>query len=590
MALQRLLLALILMLACTSMTAAGDDPALRQQAKESSEAGNLAMKSADSDPSKLIEAAICFAKALKTYEKLGDTEAITEMNANIFWCKKKMNVDALMAYNKRKAGEHPAGAAAPASAEEKAAIDTIEKVVNRKVEVNEAVAYFARADKFAKENPTKYLPIAIRWYEICERFSDSAEGKKAQSLLLEAQGKLTEELARKSAELDEKQKILQGQHDSMFTSKPVVGSNRSAVPSADTQRKLAADLKTSTYKADYAKTRPEDKSAFASKLFEQALKTKDDANFRYVMLTESLRLAVEGENCWQLIRSCNQLESDFTGPDAAELKKQAFQRASAAVFKHALKLLENPGDECASTNLGRNFCATGHWNDGVVLLAAGDHPEAKKLAKQELIKLESAGQKVEVADGWYDLGKKTTAPGEKDAYLRRAQTLYVEASKELSGVSKDRVNLRLTELDKAYPPAIKKWDKLTPAQWDTIKAPVITVDGKRNRVDTDILLNGSQKYRVIPHPTDTWKITGEYSAFSCTWKGGGSWGGEHPVGAMAAWLDTDRKKVWRSFQVIEGKGRLMVGPCLNETANSVNWHYNGQAIGTIRIKVVPVDG
>ena len=589
MALHRLLLALLLSVACAGWSVAGDDPALRQQAKESAEAGNTAMKAADSDPNKLIEAAICFAKALKTFEKLGDTEAVTEMNANIFWCKKKMNVDAIQAYNKRKAGEHPAGAAAPASAEDKAAIAKIEEIVNRKVEVNEALTYFARADKFAKENPTKYLPVAIRWFEICERFPDSTEGKKAQTQLLEAQRKLTEELSKKSAELDEKQTILQGPHDSMFTSKPMVGGSRSAEPSADTQRKLVTDLKTSTYKADYAKSRPEDKSAFAGKLFEQALKTKDDANFRYVMLCESLRLAVEGENCWQVIRTSNQLESDFTGPDAEALKKQAFQRASGAVFKHALKLLENPGDEAASAALGRNFCATGHWQDGLVLLAAGNQAEAKKLAKQELVKLENAGQKVEVADGWYDLGKKTTTPSEKDAYLRRAQALYLDASKDLSGVSKDRVNLRLTELDKAYPPAIKKWDKLTPAQWDTIKASVITVDGKRNRVDTEVMLNGSQKYRVIPHPTDTWKITGEYSAFSCTWKGGGNWGGEHPVGAMAAWLDTDRKKVWRSFQVIEGKGRLMVGPCLNETANSVNWHYNGQAVGTIRVKVVPVD-
>ncbi len=587
MALHRLLLIPFVIIACSVMTVAGDDPALRQQAKESVTAGSAAMKAADSDPNQLIEAAICFAKALKIFEKLGDTEAVTEMNANIFWCKKKMNVDAIQAYNKRKAGEHPAGAAAPAAAEDKAAIAKIEEIVNRKVEVNEAVSYFSRADKFARENPTKYLAVAIRWFEICERFPDSAEGKKAQTQLLEAQRKLTEELSRKSAELDAKQKLLQGQHDSMFTSRPVVGGSRSEEPSADMQRKLVADLKTSTYKADYAKTRPEDKSAFAGKLFEQALKTKDDANFRYVMLSESLRLAIEAENCWQVIKSSNQLESDFTGPDAAALKKQAFQRASSVVFKHALKLLENPGDETASANLGRNFCASGHWQDGLVLLAAGDQPELKKLAKQELVRLETVGQKVEVADGWYDLGKKTTVQGEKDAYLRRAQALYQEASKELSGVSKDRVNLRLTELDKAYPPAIKKWDKLTVAQWETIKAPIVEVDGKRNRVDSGLILNGSQKYRVIPHPNDTWKITGEMSAFTCTWKGGASWGGEAPVGAMAAWLDTDRKKVWKSFQVVEGKGRLMLGPYLNETANSVNWHYNGQAVGTIRVKVVP---
>ncbi len=596
----RLLPFLIMLMAACVPLAGVDDPELRQQAKAAVEAGNNAMKAADSDSSQLIEAAICFAKALKTFEKLGDVEAVTEMNSNIFWCKKKMNANDLIAYNKRKKGEQPAGKAgdsAPAtsaqSAEDRAAIAKIEEVENRKVAVNQASAYFARAEKFAKEHPDKYLQLAIRWFEISERFRDSSEGKKAQSLLLEVQRKLNEELEQRARALDVRAAALKGEHDNYFDKKPVVKGTRSAPPTADAQRKLLNDLKSLTYKADYAKTRVEDKNAFARKLYAQAVKTTDDASARYVMLSEAARLAAEGENCWLVITAYNQLESDFAGVNAGELKKQVFQRAPQAVCKHALRLMENSQDPVASAHVGRNFCLNGYWKDGLGLLAAGDNADLKKVATLERIGMDSPGQKAEVAEGWYEVGKKTSVPAEKEAYLRHAHALFHEAAKKVEGLTKEKVVQRLAELDKMFPPPIQDWKNLTVAQWETIKAPVIEIEGKRGRVDSGTVLEADKKYRVVAHPTDKWKVTTDYRNFECDWKGNSSYyysDVQYPIAALVAWSDSDRRKIMGLDKPIEGKGRLMLGPCLNEVSNSAGYTYSyaGYAIGVIRVKIIPV--
>ncbi len=601
----RLLLAILLLMVVMGPMPGADDPDLRQQAKLAVEAGNTAMKAADSgDANQLIEAAICFAKALKTYEKLNDVEAVTEMNSNIFWCKKKMNDKVLIAYNQRKSGAAPtvkAGDPAPVrpaqSAEDRALIAKIDEVENRKVAVNEATTYFTRAEKFAKENPDKYLQLAIRWFEIAERFRDSSEGKKAQSLLLDVQRKLNDDLAKRANALDDRAKALQGEHDNYFDKKPVVKGSRSTPPSTEEQRSLATSLKSTTYKADYAKTRPEEKNAFARKLYSQALKTTDDAKARYVMLSESARLALEGENCWLVITAYNQLESDFEATNAAELKKLAFQRASQAVYKYALKLLENSKDPVASANLGRNFCIGGYWKDGLGLLAAGDHADLKKVATLERIGMDSPGQKVEVADLWYDLAKKTSAPPEKEAYLRHAHGLYHEAIKKVEGLSKERVAQRITELDKVFPPPVKDWKSLTVPQWEAIKAPVVEIEGKRGKVDSGTVLETGKKYRVIAHPSDRWKVTTDYRNFECDWKGNTSSSyyyyndTDHPIAALVAWSDSDRKKIMGIDKAVEGKGRLMLGPCLNEVSNSAGYSYSyaGYAVGVIRVKIVPVN-
>ena len=56
------------------------------------EAGMALLREADQDPAKLVEAAIAFQAALAGYEAAGDSENVCAMQANLFWCKKKMNL------------------------------------------------------------------------------------------------------------------------------------------------------------------------------------------------------------------------------------------------------------------------------------------------------------------------------------------------------------------------------------------------------------------------------------------------------------------------------------------------------------------
>lgn len=135
------------------------------------------LKASDVDPQKTIAAALEFTRLMEYYQTKGDTDQACDMQANIYWCRKRMDLGALKRYVSSQ------GASAEALAAK------AESVSSRAIPNDQAEAYFARAEKFAQGHPDSTLEIAIRYFEVADRFAGSPVSLKAQRLSLDAQRK-----------------------------------------------------------------------------------------------------------------------------------------------------------------------------------------------------------------------------------------------------------------------------------------------------------------------------------------------------------------------------------------------------------------
>ena len=168
----------ILMLLLSLTTAA----ALDQGGAEAAVArGYDALAASDSDRSKSVDAALAFTEALGFYRLAGDNDTCRELQANIYWARKRMSQEHLTAYVNAKIDD----TAAMAVAEE------MERIVTQEVAPAEADAYFARAEAYAKANPTQHLKIAIRYFEVASRFTGTQAAMDAQQRSLDAQAQAT---------------------------------------------------------------------------------------------------------------------------------------------------------------------------------------------------------------------------------------------------------------------------------------------------------------------------------------------------------------------------------------------------------------
>lgn len=135
--------------------------------------GNAALERANSDSSQNLVAALLFAKALPAYEAAGDHETAAEIRSVLFWCKKRMDLATLERFVATKG-------------EEGQQLTTVLSVVDQAPPASEAGAYLAKAEAFAQKNPGQALKVAIRYFEVANRFQGSPESLRAQRLSLDA--------------------------------------------------------------------------------------------------------------------------------------------------------------------------------------------------------------------------------------------------------------------------------------------------------------------------------------------------------------------------------------------------------------------
>jgi hypothetical protein len=150
-------------------------------------------------------------------------------------------------------------------------------------------------------------------------------------------------------------------------------------------------------------------------------------------------------------------------------------------------------------------------------------------------------------------------------------------------------------------PAAEATSELTPKEWDKLKGLVIEVSVNRPTTPTGITLGKGDKVKVVPHPTDTWKIslytdnmTTNYLGVkqkSYTIQTGDTEGhGGHEavdngdptylLGELVVTLVNGKTRTRFHAGVIENEGEMLLGPNLNSGSGTK---------GMIRVKLVSMD-
>jgi len=127
--------------------------------------GIAALKDSQTNPAAIVMAARCFAKASALYEAGGKTDLAVEMNSYLYWCKKKMTLADIDAFLKGAEGN---------VSERFTAVD------KKVIAPSESQTFLDRADAFARTNPDAHLLIAVRYFEVADRFKGSDPSLKAQ--------------------------------------------------------------------------------------------------------------------------------------------------------------------------------------------------------------------------------------------------------------------------------------------------------------------------------------------------------------------------------------------------------------------------
>jgi hypothetical protein len=526
----------------------------------------------------IVDAAICFSKARALVEKSGDEDMIGEIQANLFWCKKQMDMDALKDYVAKKGsdGSH--------------AVEQMAAVAAAKPAESEASAYFKRAEKYASAHPDDLLQIAIRFLEVAERFPGATEGTEANKRALAAQQDLMKKVSEAAA----------AARETRFTKRTTVEPGSTAVPALQAQKDAQAQLR-KTYVKPYAKKDLPGKKRLARRLLSEASANKTDAAIYYTMITESIRLAAESEDYESLLDGIDLLASSFTGVDVATEKRNALKKMSGKPTAAAiLKLLDTPDDPAANLTAGRWFCFVSHrWEDGFRMLALSTDEGAKKAAQMELDKPSTAEEQLSVADTWYDFGKKSSIKEEKNGACGRAMMWYQQIVTNLQGVTKDKVTKRIEEIDKMLPldPDSIDWDALTPNQWSKLKATkVIEVTARVDRTDSGVSLAAGQSMRAVANPADTWSMRlwgdakatmdwhGNTDGDTIYWTDGSTT--HQPlvykglrVGALVVWVGTGERQ---ACGVVTGPGQVYLAP-------HIGFSSGGDRAGSIKVKLIPVN-
>jgi len=155
----RLFRILLIIIALTMPLAAVDAITTDPQAEAATASALADLKAGDTDPMRTVAAALTFTQLLDYYKVNGKTDQVCEMQAYVYWSKKRMNLDSLQAYLAAKGGAAQALAT------------RADEIASAELPKDQADTYFARAEAFAKGHADAQLAIAIRYFEVADRFT-----------------------------------------------------------------------------------------------------------------------------------------------------------------------------------------------------------------------------------------------------------------------------------------------------------------------------------------------------------------------------------------------------------------------------------
>jgi hypothetical protein len=230
---------------------------------------------------------------------------------------------------------------------------------------------------------------------------------------------------------------------------------------------------------------------------------------RYALLEQARDLAILIGDAPDVLSTTDQLSAGYVGIDAAAAKKQALARIhSLPAAAMMIRLLANPDDAEANTAVGRYYgLDLQDWPTALPLLARGNDAALKKLSEMELAAPTGADHQAEIGDGWYEQSKKAS-DAVKDALYARALHWYEQAEGSLTGMGKTATTKRIAEIKSVIiKEGVTDWANLTPAQWERIHAPVFDVQMGKPRNDVPTQSIPDYPCRILPCPTDVWRVS-----------------------------------------------------------------------------------
>ena len=489
----RLLLALLLLLSTGGLSAiwAAD----QTEADADAAQGVDAMKDSDSDPHRGVDAAISFSHALSIYKDLGLMDQVAEMQSNIFWCKKRMNIDDLQDYLAKK------GAAASS------AFTAAKEVMDTPVPVTEADSYLDKAKQYQAANPDKHFQVAIRFSEIVERFPDTDAAKAAEPIFVTEQSAYLAEVSKERAnEKQELQQAIDQVQSTRFMVSPGAVAGTTAIPAEGDRDRALSAIKTAYHDAYQDRTQA-GKRALAQRLLDESESNKDDAGYFYMMLSESARLALESAE-WEIVLGAIEKTGQyFVGYDVPAHKKETFGHARSDQVANAIYvLLSTPNDKAANLTAGRAFCLSlNRFDLGLPMLADGTEGDLKKAGQLELTNPQQPAAQKALGDLWYSIGHHVSS-AEHLAAWARAQYWYRLAFPGLGAMHQQELQTRMDEIDDALPQTNLDWDNLTEKQWNRLKGDEIDIESKVDRSNGDTEVGDDHRVRVVPFPDDKKKM------------------------------------------------------------------------------------
>lgn len=385
--------------------------------------GKAFLTLSQTDGDALVPAARFFGKASVAFEAEGNAEKTVEMNSFLYWCKKKMTMQDIKSFV---AGE---------DAKLAQRLEAVEKTV---VKPEDAQGWLDRAAQFEKNNPTENYLVAVRYFEVADRFKGSDISLKAQELSLAAM-----------------QKTTPGAKAKVSTAQPKLDAlgERKPAPDAKALAEAEAGIK-DIFKDEYAKAKPADKEALSKKLAQQAVETKDDAASEYMLWRESALLAAQAGSVHAAMHAIDSLSAHFT-VDAAVQKRAVLTVASSntkdpevvKLITSYRTLLDKPEDPMANTVVGRSLLLSEKaWDKAFPQLVKGSDAGLKGLAEKEISGAATAEARVELADAWYDYAEKETIKASKQIWYERASIWYNAAAPEAKGLVKTKIEKRIATI------------------------------------------------------------------------------------------------------------------------------------------------
>ncbi len=465
-----------------------------ETAAEAEAQGIAALKHSQSEPDAIIAAAIYFGKSAAAYDQAKDEAKATEMNSFLYWCKKKMTLKQMDAF--LNGGDASAIAIAKHMQEMEAVV----------VPAADAQNYFERADAYAQAHPDEHLLIAVRFFEVADRFIGTELSVKAQRRSLDEMQSVTQ-----SAALAPRAPPAEKPNEDPAPRSGVPA--RAAVPPAARLRS-AEQLIREINKDDFAKQSADGGKVLAQKLLQQASDAKDDLAAQYVLLRESGAAAAQSGDFDTALNAIDALAKTFD-VDGHAMKADALSKAGTAVktpedakafaiaalaaiddaiaadnYSSAIKMLSvaeaaarqsqkaplaarvqarskdaralqnafvtvkaaqqtlksKPDDPDANLLVGRFLSFDkGEWKPGLPFLAKGSDAKLKELASRELAG-DTNADALALGTAWHDLAEKEKQPAVKNTMLERERFWYTSALPKLEGLNKVKIQKRLEEL------------------------------------------------------------------------------------------------------------------------------------------------